>query len=94
MSEQDNFGHPQNNQPLYLYHSPEEEIASGITHGIGTALSVVGLILLVVIAVNRGDIYHITSFFHLRVDSGAALSSIHAIPQLSKTGAAQSVSNR
>lgn len=46
----------------HMYGSVREEIANGITHGIGTALSVVGLILLVVIAVNRGDARHVASF--------------------------------
>jgi hemolysin III len=39
-----------------------EEIAHGITHGIGTGLSIAGLILLVVMAIRYGNIYHIVSF--------------------------------
>ena len=39
-----------------------EEIAHGITHGIGTALSIAGLTLLVVLAVNRGDVRHVVAF--------------------------------
>jgi len=39
-----------------------EEIAHSVTHGIGTALSVVGLIILVVLAVLYGDNYQIVSF--------------------------------
>jgi hemolysin III len=36
-----------------------EELANSITHGIGLALSVVGLIALVVLSVMRGDAWHI-----------------------------------
>ncbi len=36
-----------------------EELANGITHGIGLALSVVGLIALVVLSVMRGNAWHI-----------------------------------
>lgn len=36
-----------------------EELANGITHGIGLALSVVGLIALVALAIARGDAWHI-----------------------------------
>ncbi|MDY6876537.1 MAG: hemolysin III family protein [Chloroflexota bacterium] len=39
-----------------------EEIANGITHGIGTGLSVAGLTLLVVLAVLYGDGWRIVSF--------------------------------
>lgn len=39
-----------------------EEIAHSVTHGIGAALSVAGLTLLVVLAVWNGDIYQIISF--------------------------------
>jgi len=36
-----------------------EELANSITHGIGLALSVVGMIALVVLSVMRGDAWHI-----------------------------------
>ncbi|MCB0273246.1 MAG: hemolysin III family protein [Calditrichaeota bacterium] len=39
-----------------------EEIANGITHGIGLALSVAGLTLLVVLAALHGDAWKVTSF--------------------------------
>ena len=39
-----------------------EEIANGITHGIGTGLSVAGLTLLVVLAALYGDVWRIVSF--------------------------------
>jgi hemolysin III len=36
-----------------------EELANGITHGIGLALSVVGLVALVILSVIRGNAWHI-----------------------------------
>ncbi|RME87306.1 MAG: hypothetical protein D6770_09645 [Anaerolineae bacterium] len=39
-----------------------EEIAHSITHGVGAALSLVGLILLIVRASQRGDIVQVVSF--------------------------------
>ncbi|MGB7055713.1 MAG: hemolysin III family protein [bacterium] len=39
-----------------------EEIANSITHGIGAGLSVVGLIVLVVLATLYGDVWRIVSF--------------------------------
>ena len=39
-----------------------EEIFNSITHGIGTLLSITGLVILVVIAINNGNIWHIVSF--------------------------------
>ncbi len=36
-----------------------EELANGITHGIGLALSVVGLVALVILSVMRGNAWHI-----------------------------------
>lgn len=39
-----------------------EEIASSITHGIGAALSIAGLVILVVLAVTHGDAWQIVSF--------------------------------
>ena len=39
-----------------------EEIANGVTHGIGAGLSIAGLTLLVVLAVLNGNIYQIVSF--------------------------------
>jgi len=36
-----------------------EELANSITHGVGLALSMVGLIVLVVLSVTRGDAWHI-----------------------------------
>lgn len=42
--------------------SSGEEIANSITHGIGAALSIVALVLLVVYAIKYGDIWRIVSF--------------------------------
>lgn len=39
-----------------------EEIANWVTHGIGLALSVAGLTLLIVFASRRGDAWHVVSF--------------------------------
>ncbi|MBI4975888.1 MAG: hemolysin III family protein [Spirochaetes bacterium] len=39
-----------------------EEIVSAVTHGIGAAFSIVGLVLLVSIAAKKGDAWRITSF--------------------------------
>jgi hemolysin III len=36
-----------------------EELANSITHGVGLALSVVGLIVLIVLSVTRGSVWHI-----------------------------------
>lgn len=49
------------NRHLFDY-TVGEEIAHGVTHGIGTALSVAGLTLLVVLAVYQGDVRHIVAF--------------------------------
>lgn len=46
----------------YTYPSLGEEIANSITHGIGAALSVAALVLLVVFAALRGDVWRIVSF--------------------------------
>jgi hemolysin III len=42
--------------------SPSEELANAISHGIGTALAVAGLVLLVVFASLKGDPWAIVSF--------------------------------
>ncbi len=39
-----------------------EEIAHGITHGLGAAFAIAGLTLLVVIGVNQGGVRHVVSF--------------------------------
>ncbi len=46
----------------YRQLSSGEEIANSITHGIGALLSVVALVLLIIVAGKRGDIWHLVSF--------------------------------
>ncbi len=48
--------------PLAGYYSLGEEIANSVTHGIGAALSVAGLTLLVVLAAIYGDVWRVVSF--------------------------------
>ena len=43
------------------YYTRGEEIANGVTHGIGAALAVVGLVVLVVLAVRYGDAWQVVS---------------------------------
>jgi len=50
---------PDRRKPAYTL---GEEIAHSITHGVGAALSVVGLVLLVVRAVRAGDPWSVVSF--------------------------------
>lgn len=40
----------------------KEEIIHGITHGIGTIASIVGLVFLLIRAINHGTVWHIVSF--------------------------------
>ena len=42
-------------------YSPAEEVAHATTHGLGLLLSIVGLVVLVVFAVSRGDAWHVVS---------------------------------
>jgi hemolysin III len=49
---------PKNTRPFSL----GEEIFHSITHGIGSGLSIAGLVVLVVLAVLKGDIYKIIAF--------------------------------
>jgi hemolysin III len=50
------------NRPSYNDQSIGEEIANGITHGIGAALAVAGLVILVVFAALYGDAWRVVSF--------------------------------
>ncbi len=43
-------------------YSWQEELANSVTHGIGTGLSIAGLIILVVLAVKQGSVWHVVSF--------------------------------
>ncbi len=47
---------------IYRKLTTGEEIANGITHGIGALLSIAALVILVIAAVKHGDIWHIVSF--------------------------------
>jgi hemolysin III len=49
---------PKNARPFTL----GEELFHSVTHGIGTGLSIAGLVILVVLAILNGDIYQIISF--------------------------------
>jgi hemolysin III len=49
---------PKNTRPFTL----GEEIFHSVTHGIGSGLSVAGLVILVVLAVLNGDVYQIIGF--------------------------------
>ena len=49
-------------QTNIIQYSSNEEIANSITHGIGAALSIAGLTLLVVLAVIYGDAWRVVSF--------------------------------
>jgi len=43
-------------------YTPAEEIANSITHGIGMILSIIGMIILIILASLKGDAWHIVSF--------------------------------
>ncbi len=51
----------QKNASLNQY-TAREEIANGITHGIGVLLSIAGLVALIIMASFHGDVWHIVSF--------------------------------
>ncbi|MBN2635773.1 MAG: hemolysin III family protein [Prolixibacteraceae bacterium] len=53
-----------NQKPKAAYRklSLEEEIFNSITHGIGTLLSIAALVILVVLAVEKGNVWHVVSF--------------------------------
>ncbi|HRG55891.1 MAG TPA: hemolysin III family protein [Lacunisphaera sp.] len=42
-------------------YTPREELANSLTHGLGAALSVAGLVLLVIRAAQHGDAWHVVS---------------------------------
>jgi hemolysin III len=43
-------------------YSTREEIANAITHGIGAALAIAALVILIVFAAIRGNVWHVVSF--------------------------------
>lgn len=53
--------YPNGSRPRRLY-SLGEEIANSLSHGLGAALSVAGLVVLVVLAARLGDPWRVTSF--------------------------------
>ncbi|MBE0536595.1 MAG: hemolysin III family protein, partial [Phycisphaerae bacterium] len=55
-----------------------EEILNTLTHGLGTVLSVAGLVVLVTLAVLRGTPWHVVSFSVF----GAALVTLYAASTL------------
>ncbi|MEM7030314.1 MAG: hemolysin III family protein [Chloroflexota bacterium] len=54
--------HPLNERMPQGFYTLGEEIANSITHGIGAALSIAGLTVLVVLAALFGNVYQIVSF--------------------------------
>ena len=44
------------------FYTKGEEIANAITHGIGAALAIAALVLLIVFAVMKGTVWHVVSF--------------------------------
>ncbi|MDF2881460.1 MAG: hlyIII [Clostridiaceae bacterium] len=44
------------------FYTKGEEIANAVTHGIGAALSIVALVLLIVFAVKYGDVWYVVSY--------------------------------
>jgi len=51
-----------NTSPPHKVYTLGEEIVNSLTHGIGAALSVVGLVVLVVLAARQGDPWRVVSF--------------------------------
>jgi len=49
------------NCPHHKEYSLREELAHGISHGIGTGLAIIGLVVLLVIAARYGNVWHIVS---------------------------------
>jgi hemolysin III len=47
---------------IHSQYTPTEEIFHSITHGIGAALSIAGLVILVVLAAQMNDVWRIVSF--------------------------------
>lgn len=45
-------------EPSYSF---GEELANAITHGVGAALGVIGLVLMIVLSITNGDVWHIVS---------------------------------
>jgi hemolysin III len=56
------MGKDNQEKAAYRKLSVKEEIFNSITHGIGTLLSIAALVVLVVLATGKGDIWHIVSY--------------------------------
>jgi hemolysin III len=56
------MGKKNKEKTAYRKLSAKEEVFNSITHGIGTLLSVAALVLLVILSVGKGDIWHIVSY--------------------------------
>lgn len=56
------MGKVKKEKAAYRKLSIKEEIFNSITHGIGTLLSIAALVILVVLAVTKGDTWHIVSY--------------------------------
>jgi predicted membrane channel-forming protein YqfA (hemolysin III family) len=73
----------QEGQPTTNRYTVAEEFAHAVTHGAGLLLSVVGLIVLVVLATVRGDVWHVVSvaiYGSTLVLLYAASTFYHALP--------------
>lgn len=56
------MGKVKKEKAVYRKLSVKEEIFNSITHGIGTLLSIAALVILVVVSVGKGDVWHIVSY--------------------------------
>ena len=68
-------------------YTPREELANALTHAVGIVLSVVGLVLMVVVAATRGDAWQVTSvaiFGATLVLLYTSSTLYHAIPGLER----------
>lgn len=52
----------ENQKKAYRKLTVKEEIFNSITHGVGVLLSIAALVLLVVLAVGKGNVWHVVSF--------------------------------
>lgn len=56
------MGKEKKEKAAYRQLSVKEEIFNSVTHGIGTLLSIAALVILVILAVGKGDTWHIVSY--------------------------------
>lgn len=65
-------------------YTKREEVANAVTHGIGTALSIAGLVMLIVFAAWKGTAWHVVSFTIYGVTMVllyTASTLVHAFPE-------------